>query len=669
MKMKTTTTYRTVSAALTAAVLILAACNNPALPGTPSGETIPEGMGLARIRLNAGAPAQSVRTTAPDLSGLYFTLDFTAGETTVQKTLSGPPPLTVTLELEPAVWTLAVKGYADSDHTQIKVSGSISVPITAGTLASFDVYLTPDFSSAGTGSLSYSIGFPAGVRAWLGLYPIDETPGTSQEVDISADAGGTASGDLSNLAEGSYWAVIDLYDAGTNKARAWTGAVHIYGGLPTTLSQTFTPADFFACPPVVGDSATTLKDKLDAALGSPAGSYTVVLDGSETDLTFFEPQTLNVTGKNINITLRGAGSTVQVDRTGTPLFTLGAASGSTLSLALQDITLKGKSGNSVPVIRVNNRGTLSLKAGSRITGNTSSSGGGVYVYYGSFTMSGGAVSGNTASSSSSSSSSYGGGVYVSSGSFTMSGGAVSGNTSSSDGGGVYVGSSGTFTMSGGAVSGNISSSFFGGGGVYVSNGSFTMSGGAVSGNTSSFSSYSTFNRGGGGVYVSSGSFTMSGGAVSGNTSSSSSSPSPYGGGVYVGGGSFTMSGGAVSGNILSGTYSYAKEVLLFDGTFNISGSARPERVFLRNNTRYITISGPLSGGAIIPIDLGVTSSAPIANWVNQPILLLDSTYSAGNLASLKDQFTLGDAKRTDSSTAGTAITGYQINDNGEFVAE
>ena len=99
----------------------------------------------------------------------------------------------------------------------------------------------------------------------------------------------------------------------------------------------------------------------------------------------------------------------------------------------------------------------------------------------------------------------GSGVHVDGGTFTMSGGTISGNTVSLSGGGVYV-QSGTFTMSGGTISGNTATSYYGGG-VFVSNGTFTMSGGEISGNTA--------NRDGGGVYVSSdsGTFIMNGSAA------------------------------------------------------------------------------------------------------------------------------------------------------------
>ena len=236
------------------------------------------------------------------------------------------------------------------------------------------------------------------------------------------------------------------------------------------------------------------------------------------------PATLSYSNRtNIGITLRGTGAarTVSLSSNGV-MFTV--AGGVTLVLD-NNITLQGRSGNNNSLVRVNAGGTLVMNTGSRITGNN-----------------------NTNTASSSSSSSFGGGVYVNSnGTFTMSGGNVSGNTSYR-GGGVYV-DGGTFTMSSGTVSGNsgnsvntASSSY--GGGVFVS-GTFTMSGGTVSGNTS---------YAGGGVYVSGGTFTMNGGTVSGNTasgySSGGTSYGAYGGGVAIsanGVTSFSKTGGTIYG--------------------------------------------------------------------------------------------------------------------------
>jgi hypothetical protein len=77
-------------------------------------------------------------------------------------------------------------------------------------------------------------------------------------------------------------------------------------------------------------------------------------------------------------------------------------------------------------VRVNS-GTFTMESGT-ISGNTASSGGGVYVAGGTFTMKGGAIIENTASSSRRGSG-FGGGVYVYGGTFIKNGGgAIKWNT-------------------------------------------------------------------------------------------------------------------------------------------------------------------------------------------------------------------------------------------------
>jgi len=150
---------------------------------------------------------------------------------------------------------------------------------------------------------------------------------------------------------------------------------------------------------------------------------------------------------------------------------------SDVTLVLDDnITLQGRGDNTASLVEINSGGTLLMNTGSAVTDNTSSSraGGGVYLYGGTFTMSGGEISGNTVSPSASSS--FGGGVCVNGGTFTMICGKISGNT---------------------AYSSNSYAS--NGGGVFVEGGIFTMSGGEISSNTAYNSSYA--NGSGGGVYV------------------------------------------------------------------------------------------------------------------------------------------------------------------------
>ena len=203
------------------------------------------------------------------------------------------------------------------------------------------------------------------------------------------------------------------------------------------------------------------------------GTYTITISANES----IAPQTLSYSGNTVGITLTGDSTerTVSLSSSGS-LFTV--SSGVTLTLG-NNLTLQGMSGgNSTSLVRVNSEGTLVMESGSKITGNrntfaaSTSSSGGVLVNGGTFTMSGGEISGNTAFY-------YGGGVYMSSGTFTMNGGEISGNTAPDGGGGVYV-SSGTFTkQSGGTIYGsdasntlkNTASSSSYGHAVYVDSGS------------------------------------------------------------------------------------------------------------------------------------------------------------------------------------------------------
>ena len=127
--------------------------------------------------------------------------------------------------------------------------------------------------------------------------------------------------------------------------------------------------------------------------------------------------------------------------------------------------------NSAPEVTMN---------GGSITGNTAANnGGGVYANGSTvFTVKDGTIGGSTAADANAAK--YGGGVYVKNGTFTMSGGKITGNSATKDGGGVRL-DKGTLNMSGSAViSRNTTDTY--GGGVDVNNGSFTMSGGSITGN-------------------------------------------------------------------------------------------------------------------------------------------------------------------------------------------
>jgi len=350
-------------------------------------------------------------------------------------------------------------------------------------------------------------------------------------------------------------------------------------------------------------------------------AYVLEVDADES----INPHTLSYSGRsNITITLIGvdAERIVSLSSNGAMLT---VESGVTVVLD-NNITLRGCSdinplsstgNNDTSLVRVNSSGTLIMKTGSIITGNTNfssssdSRGGGVYVdNNATFTMNGGEISGNTASSSYDDgylygvSYSYGGGVYVgSNATFTMNSGKISDNsaytssssrTSYSYGGGVCVG--GAFTMNGGEISGNtaytpssssvISYSY--GGGVYV-NGTFTMSSGKISDNTAYAYSISTPYSYGGGVYISNGTFTMEDGEITSNTVSSSSSSSSYsysyGGGLCVSGvATFTMSSGKISGNTASTSFSSSSDFSYGGGVYMSGGAFTMEDGEISGNT-------------------------------------------------------------------------------------
>jgi hypothetical protein len=176
------------------------------------------------------------------------------------------------------------------------------------------------------------------------------------------------------------------------------------------------------------------------------------------------------------------GASLTLEGNGTGVLTIGGGDGSLPNVGIQAL------------IAVH--GNLYLRDGVVLQNMERSTFSIIYIWDdGEVTMSGGVIKGMKAST--------GAAIGVYGGIFTMSGGAITGNTATGNGGGVQVQNNGVFTMSGGAIAGNTAGN---GGGVNKSNGTFTMSGGAIAGNTATGN--------GGGVQVQNdGVFTMSGSAV------------------------------------------------------------------------------------------------------------------------------------------------------------
>jgi len=254
-------------------------------------------------------------------------------------------------------------------------------------------------------------------------------------------------------------------------------------------------------PPIQGTLVPggSLAQKL-AWLQKSADSHETYIIEVNADETIAPNNTFEFSGGiNITVVLRGVGGnrTIRLSSHGT-MFTVRKE----ITFVLDNnITLKGHNGNTGRMVNIEG-GTLKIKPGATITGN---SGGGVGGS-GTFEMSGGTISGNGRST----------------------------NKDDFDGGGIDIGG-GTFTMTGGTISGNVA---FDGGGICVHGYTFTMTGGTISGNTAS-------NKGGG-IYLSRwggcGTLNMRGGTISGNIANA------YGGGVFDGGGGcMNKTGGTITG--------------------------------------------------------------------------------------------------------------------------
>ena len=431
--------------------------------------------------------------------------------------------------------------------------------------------------------------------------------------------------------------------------------------------------------------------------------FYIVLGANESS----SPNTLNYSGKNVNVTLLGYGGekTITLNSVGS-LFIVN--SGVTLTIG-ENITLKGRGENRNSLINISN-GKLVVNAGAKITGNTitaasssSSAGGGVSMTgdNASFTMKGGEISGNYATVTGTG---YGrgGGVYVTNGHFIMNGGKIKGNNASYNGGGVYVASGGSFTIDGGEISGNTTGTFGGGvgtegiftmdggkisgntttsgGGVYVSrSGNFIMNDGEISGNNATDSGTDSF-AAGGGVFAS-GTITMNGGEISGNTVTADTRYF-IGGGVYVsssGPGTLIMDGGKISGNnARSGGGVYVGDsgnITINDGEISGNNANSGGGVYVANNGNLIMDGGEISGNTISSLGGGVYNNGTFTLSGGEISGNTDSSLSAyGGGVFNGGTFTMDDGKISGNSsrygggvsvdTDGTfTMSGGEISDN------
>ena len=261
--------------------------------------------------------------------------------------------------------------------------------------------------------------------------------------------------------------------------------------------------------------------------------------------------------------------------------------GSGATLTLTDCSDSGRVQGEVLV----NGGKLELYSGTITGGVQVGKKGADYQTGSSFTMYGGAITGNE---------DYGGVFLVGTTnhidppSFTMHGGTISDNTagaSDGGGGGVYVGEKCSFTMDGGTITSNTATAG-NGGGIYIhfNAGNVSISNATITGNKASATGDTRYGHGGG-IYSERG-VTVKNVTITGNNSTFE------GGGIY-GKGAITLTDATVTDNNQYDVY--------YDGTestnpkLTVSGSVKAGYYANYDWKLPILVSGALSEDSVIRV--------------------------------------------------------------------
>ncbi|WP_209341349.1 S-layer homology domain-containing protein [Flavonifractor sp. AGMB03687] len=261
--------------------------------------------------------------------------------------------------------------------------------------------------------------------------------------------------------------------------------------------------------------------------------------------------------------------------------------GSGATLTLTDCIGSGKVQGEVLV----NGGKLELYSGTITGGVQVGKKGGTYQTGSSFTMYGGAITGNE---------DYGGVFlvgttnHIAPPSFTMHGGTISDNTagaSDGGGGGVYVGEKCSFTMDGGTITGNTATNG-NGGGIYIhfNAGNVSISNATITDNKASATGNTSYGHGGG-IYSERG-VTVKGVTITGNNSTFE------GGGIY-GKGAITLTDATVTDNNRYDVYYGGQESSAPELT--VSGLVKAG-YYANNDWKLpILVSGELSEDSVIRV--------------------------------------------------------------------
>jgi predicted outer membrane repeat protein len=181
-------------------------------------------------------------------------------------------------ELEEGSYTVTVKAFvAVEDAVPATEGTSDTFTITAGKDAGIIRVILSPVIGAGSGKLSFALGFPDG--AVLDSFVLTRV-GDTEPFDL-AQAGtagaGTFTGEYAGVGAGYWAAQATLYNSGVYVGK--TEVVHIYNDMTTALNWTFTEENFAAIPVIsaANDGPGTLRDALIRANAGQGGAIFIDL--------------------------------------------------------------------------------------------------------------------------------------------------------------------------------------------------------------------------------------------------------------------------------------------------------------------------------------------------------------------------------------------------------
>jgi hypothetical protein len=227
-------------------VFALAGCNNPLAVANQQG-TDSAASGAVVVSIGTPAGAQGARTIYPaalDNAGTFTRYELTfSGES-----VHAPEEIIVgsaNVTLPVGDWTITATAYSGDTAT---AQGSAAVTIVNGGTAQASITLGP-ISTGAAGTLNYTVTAPAGATGTLTVKTATGEAVTGGTITLPAT-------DTLSLPAGEYLLFVSLTKAGQGAGQ--TEILHIYSGLESVATFTFTDSDFISLVELTAGKAVSV---------------------------------------------------------------------------------------------------------------------------------------------------------------------------------------------------------------------------------------------------------------------------------------------------------------------------------------------------------------------------------------------------------------------------